>query len=225
MFAPRLPPNLSSLLVLWGPRKWRTAATAGLTHLPQPYHLNRARPSRSIHPQSLLSQRVRLSRLRPPMTMIPSIGTPPMTMILSVGTPFSWPTPAPPCEGSTPNFEDEFGADCAFYEIVDQPGCPLYGDYFGGPMGTARENCCYCQMEVPSSSPTLTNQPTTATRAPTLPNSTPTIDDDFMQWFGGASSEPPCEGNTPGWVDSFGDGCWYYEMFDAPGLPGTEGGP
>lgn len=88
-------------------------------------------------------------------------------------------------------------------------------------MGTARDHCCYCQMEAPSSSPTLTNQPTTATRAPTLPNSTPTMDDDFMQWYSqfGGTSEPPCEGNTPGWVDSVGDGCSWYEMFDAPGCP------
>ena len=82
----------------------------------------------------------------------------------------NWPTPSSPCEGSTPNFVDALGNGCAWYEVADAPGCPYYGDYgdiFEGPMGTAREHCCYCKMEAPISTPTLTNNPTTATRAPT----------------------------------------------------------
>ena len=30
--------------------------------------------------------------------------------------------------------------------------------------------------------------------------------------------DPNCE-DTPGWVDSYGDGCWWYEDYDQPGCP------
>jgi hypothetical protein len=32
-------------------------------------------------------------------------------------------------------------------------------------------------------------------------------------------STTQCEGDTAGWVDSFGDGCDWYEILDMPGCP------
>ena len=97
-----------------------------------------------------------------------------------------------PCEGNTPGWVDSYGDGCEYYEIFDTPGCPEEGDLYEGPMGTARENCCYCSM---TSAPSISTSPTLSP-APTM-----------------------CTGSTPNFKDSFGDGCEYYEMFDAPGCP------
>ena len=106
-------------------------------------------------------------------------------------------TTVPDCVGSTPDFRDSDGDSCRWYEINDWPGCPVFGESFGDSMGTARENCCYCWMDAPTPSPTISTSPTiTLTPAPTV-----------------------CTGSTPNFKDSVGDGCEWYEMFDAPGCP------
>ena len=48
------------------------------------------------------------------------------------------------CMGSTPGWEDKDGDGCDWYERNDDPGCPNYGSSFGGEMGVADDNCCYC---------------------------------------------------------------------------------
>ncbi|EJK77547.1 hypothetical protein THAOC_00615 [Thalassiosira oceanica] len=82
--------------------------------------------------------------------------------------------------------------------MFDAPGCPEEGDLYVGPMGSAREHCCYCWMDVPTSAPTISSSPT-LTPAPTEP--------------------VLCQGSTPNFKDSFGDGCDWYESSDEPGCP------
>jgi hypothetical protein len=48
------------------------------------------------------------------------------------------------CIGSTPDWVDSDGDGCDVYEKYDLPGCPYYGSSFGGEMGVADDNCCYC---------------------------------------------------------------------------------
>ena len=67
------------------------------------------------------------------------------------------PKPSSPCEGNTPDWVDNYGSGCEWYERVDQPGCPTYGNLFSGDMGPASENCCYCMMTL---SPATTSAPT-----------------------------------------------------------------
>lgn len=57
------------------------------------------------------------------------------------------PTPKPtsPCTGNTPGWVDVDGYGCEWWEAVDAPGCPKYGNEFEGSMGTANDNCCYCE--------------------------------------------------------------------------------
>ena len=107
------------------------------------------------------------------------------------------PTPQPLCEGSTPGWVDSVGDDCTWYELYDDFGCPISDDYVG-QMGPAKENCCFCSMEPPTSAPSVSSSPTT-TPAPTEPL--------------------PCEGSTPNFQNSFGDSCEWYEMADEPGCP------
>jgi hypothetical protein len=39
---------------------------------------------------------------------------------------------------------DSFGDDCTWYEQYESLGCPLYGDYYDGGLGTPNEACCHC---------------------------------------------------------------------------------
>jgi hypothetical protein len=48
------------------------------------------------------------------------------------------------CIGSTIGWVDSDGDGCDWYEVNDSPGCPNFGDSFGGSMGVADNNCCYC---------------------------------------------------------------------------------
>ena len=55
---------------------------------------------------------------------------------------------SPPSASScidTVGWEDSYGDGCDWYEANDDPGCPTYGsgDY-GGMMGVADVNCCWC---------------------------------------------------------------------------------
>ena len=43
----------------------------------------------------------------------------------------------------TPGWVDRDGDGCDWYEENDAPGCPYNGG-FGGEMGVADDNCCYC---------------------------------------------------------------------------------
>ena len=55
------------------------------------------------------------------------------------------PVSASPCTGSTPDWMDADGYGCEWYEAYDTPGCPRYGNLYGGEMGVANGNCCYCE--------------------------------------------------------------------------------
>ncbi len=71
-------------------------------------------------------------------------------------------------------------------------------------------------------SPTTSLSPTTETRAPvTPPTHYPTYSPTTSQSPTAPTPKPtsPCTGNTPNWTDSFGDGCEFYEQYDAPGCP------
>jgi hypothetical protein len=51
-----------------------------------------------------------------------------------------------------PGWYDARGYDCSWYEVMDVPGCPQYGDLYVGEniFGVANDNCCYCQNVVVS---------------------------------------------------------------------------
>jgi len=86
--------------------------------------------------------------LPPGVTRVPSTTSP-------TYSPWTWdwthpmwntnPTPKPtsPCTGSTPGWQDIWGDACDWYENNDLPDCPL-GEMYEGTMGTANDNCCYC---------------------------------------------------------------------------------
>ena len=114
------------------------------------------------------------------------------------------PTPDPNCE-DTPGWVDSYGDGCWWYEYYDQPGCPSYGDDYGTELGTPNDNCCYC-----GGGSTGEPSPTSS-----MPSSAPTVIPDISP---APTPDPNCE-DTPGWVDSYGDGCWWYEAYDQPGCP------
>ena len=43
-----------------------------------------------------------------------------------------------------PGWTDSYGDGCEWYVTHDDPGCPKYGDFWGTPLGTPNEACCYC---------------------------------------------------------------------------------
>merc|ERR1719223_206914 len=54
-------------------------------------------------------------------------------------------TPAPSASCTDlENWRDSYGDGCEWYEENDSEGCPNYGDYWNGGMGTANEACCWC---------------------------------------------------------------------------------
>lgn len=61
------------------------------------------------------------------------------------------------CTGNTPNWLDINLNGCDWYEEIDLPGCPFYGNFNDGGNGTAMDNCCYCTL---SQSPTKSPYPT-----------------------------------------------------------------
>jgi hypothetical protein len=48
------------------------------------------------------------------------------------------------CMGSTPGWVDFNGNGCDWYKVNDDPGCPKHGLIYGGELGVADDNCCYC---------------------------------------------------------------------------------
>ena len=81
--------------------------------------------------------------------------TPSLTPQPTTQTPTVSPQPTSSCI-DTPEWVDLLQDSCSWYEAHDAPGCPEHGHSFGGDMGTAQENCCYCMefKEVPTKSPT-----------------------------------------------------------------------
>ena len=73
-------------------------------------------------------------------------------LLFGTSMPTPYPTTSSPtvtqapsiCMGSTPGWEDKDGDGCDWYEENNVPGCPNYGSYYGGEMGVADDNCCYC---------------------------------------------------------------------------------
>ena len=48
----------------------------------------------------------------------------------------------------TPNWNDGVHG-CDWYQEMDAPGCPKYGELFGEKvMGFAKDHCCYCKRKV-----------------------------------------------------------------------------
>ena len=54
----------------------------------------------------------------------------------------------------TPDWYDYYGYDCSWYEVMDDPGCPKYGNETAHDnstaQGSAKDNCYYCQHDVDS---------------------------------------------------------------------------
>eukprot|EP00956_Cyclotella_meneghiniana_P002688 scaffold3165_cov62-Cyclotella_meneghiniana.AAC.10 len=97
----------------------------------------------------------------------------------------------------TYNWTDAVGDGCDWYERNDDPGCPVKGTSYEGLMGVANDNCCYCGgggTHHPTVSPTLSGAPS-------------------------SSSAPTTCQDTPGWHDSTGYDCPWYEVMDDPGCP------
>lgn len=107
------------------------------------------------------------------------------------------------CEGSTVGWVDSYGDGCDWYEVNDLPGCPKHGNLWGGGMGVADDNCCFCA----------------GTGAPSPPTPAPTNHPTVSQIPTVSAAPSVCTGNTAGWVDDFGDGCDWYERSDLVGCP------
>jgi len=91
----------------------------------------------------------------------------------------------------TPDWYDYIGYDCSWYEVMDDPGCPKYGNRTAHDsstaQGSAKDNCYYCQHNVDSN--------VSPTKAP--------------------SSSGTCV-DKEGWEDKYGDGCEWYQENDTP---------
>lgn len=48
----------------------------------------------------------------------------------------------------TPGWTDVFNEGCSWYEENDSLGCVWYGEIAGDNGETAKDNCCYCKLEV-----------------------------------------------------------------------------
>ena len=128
-----------------------------------------------------------------------------------------------------PGWTDVDGDGCEWYELYEEPGCPMYG------WAGASETCCHCggggdpSNEVPPSTP--------STGTCTDEQGWTDFAGDGCDWYE-LHEEPGCPLNgyftgaseacchcgggctdEPGWVDSLGDGCSYYEAFEFPGCP------
>jgi hypothetical protein len=83
-------------------------------------------------------------------------------------SPTSSPTGSPTvhCD-DYPNWTDSYGDGCEWYETYDQPGCPSYGNYFDGGLGTPNEACCYCGGGNAGTTPPVASPSHAPTFAPT----------------------------------------------------------
>eukprot|EP00985_Skeletonema_marinoi_P001301 scaffold517_cov140-Skeletonema_marinoi.AAC.14 len=98
------------------------------------------------------------------------------------------------CTEDTQGWYDQRGYDCVWYEVMDGPGCPDYGDQTAHKSstvkGSAISHCCFCQIDVAN-------------------NVSPAV---------APSTSETCE-DTPGWRDIDGYGCDWYQDRDIPGCP------
>jgi hypothetical protein len=134
------------------------------------------------------------------------------------------------CIGSTPDWVDSDGDGCDWYERNDDPGCPYYGSSFGGGMGVADDNCCYCfgagvsVFDLPSHLwPHLVSLLLIIfvfiRRAPSPSIQRPTYSPTVTHAPTTSAAPSTCMGSTPGWVHSSGNGCDWYKACDLPGCP------
>eukprot|EP00985_Skeletonema_marinoi_P021635 scaffold13377_cov117-Skeletonema_marinoi.AAC.6 len=102
------------------------------------------------------------------------------------------------CTEDTEGWFDQHGYDCVWYEVMDGPGCPKYGDQIARESstvkGTAYDHCCYCKNAVVAS------------------NVSPAA-------VASSSSETETCEDTEGWRDDNGNGCKVYQDSDVPGCP------
>jgi len=148
--------------------------------------------------------------LSPTLSVVPSYKYEPSA------TPSITPSEIKPCNDYI-GWIDSLGFGCNLYELYDDPGCPNQGPLWANDDNvTGSEACCYCGggfFKFPSSSPTNpTSYSPTISQVPTYkyePSSTPSLT---------PTNAPPCY-NYIGWVDSYNDGCEWYEAYDQPGCP------
>ncbi len=161
-----------------------------------------------------------------------------------ISSPAPTPAPSPDCVEDT-SWRDSLGFFCDFYELVDTPGCPVYGNLYDGGMGTAGEACCHC-----GGGSAVNGTGPFPTPAPTIP----CFDDaswldiygdscDWYEvndligcptygaisdWIGTTANEACCHcgggepefcSNYDSWIDTFGDSCNWYVINDAEGCP------
>ena len=73
--------------------------------------------------------------------------------------------------------------------------------------------CCACgggtNEKRPSSAPSISSSPSDSSK----PSGNPSVSSNPTDSF------KPSTCDTPGWVDSYGDGCDWYELVDLPGCP------
>jgi hypothetical protein len=100
----------------------------------------------------------------------------------------------------TPGWKDSDGDGCTWYQVGDR--CAQYGFRYAGLNGqTALEACCICGGGGLQPTPTPGSPTSSPTIRPTMkPNPLPTA---FPTILGCTDS--------PGWVDSYGDVCSWYE--------------
>jgi len=138
------------------------------------------------------------------------------------------------------DYVDSYGDGCSWYEKNDSQGCPNWADCCDGGMGTPHEGCCWCgggislfpispQTSSPTASPTISPTP--------RPTSSPTVKPTISLK---GSLEPsqnhttlpvanvttkPSSGcrNYPNYLDSYGDGCSWYESNDNQGCTAWTG--
>lgn len=108
------------------------------------------------------------------------------------------------CE-NVPDWVDEAGDPCSWYQMYDDPGCPEYGHLLGTDNVTAAEACCFCSWE----------------------NTTYYSSEDYDdQYYSDDDEEYEGCSLVPGWTDQYGDNCAWYETHDHSGCPlyGTDVG-
>ena len=126
------------------------------------------------------------------------------------------------------------GYGCDWYEVNDDPGCPIHGDRYPNEDNiTANAACCYCgggeSNKVPSASPSHQYKPTiTPSTTPTYksshqhePTFTPSVtltNKPSHQYEPTVTPTVTCY-DYIGWVDKYGITCELYEAIDDPGCP------
>ena len=129
----------------------------------------------------------------------------------------SWPTPYPTprpttyqyCNGKrtggTPGWKDSSGDNCDWYEEHDRDCSDA--SMYAGSMGTANENCCLCI--VPASPTTMPSYSWYMTPKPSpypTPKSSP-----YPLSSCSDHTNPQDSNGTPGWTDSNGRSCGWYQ--------------